>query len=318
MKKISIVIPCYKSQDMISDVVDGIVSTFHEHYPQDALEIILVNDSSPDSTYLVIKEICKRLPFVTGIDLAKNFGQHSAIMAGLRKTTGDIILCMDDDGQTPPREIPKLIGALNENTDVVYAQYEEKKHSIFRNFGSKVNDAMCVLLLKKPKTLFLSSFFAMKRYVRDEIVNYDHSYPYLAGLILRTTNRIANINVSHQNRATGDSGYTIKKLLRLWVNGFTNFSVIPLRLSMGLSILFFIVGLILAIVLTINRIMNPEVPMGWTSIIVLLLISSSMIMFVLGLIGEYIGRIYISINNMPQYVIRKDTISDNNQEGQAK
>ena len=305
MQKISIVIPCYKSQNTISDVVDKIELVLKESLSEYKYEIILVNDCSPDGTYSVIKEVSKRNDKIIAIDLARNFGQHSAIMAGLNKATGDIILCMDDDGQTDSNEIPKLIMALDDDYDVIYGKYVIKKHSFLRNLGSKINDIMMRSMLEKPKKLYISSYFVMKKYIRDELVKYKKPYPYLGGMILRNTNKIKNVEINHNERINGESGYTLKKLIKLWVNGFTNFSVKPLRLAMFFSVIVAIVSFLIIIYLIVNKMINPAVPMGWTSSIMASLLSCSVISFFLGIIGEYIGRIYISINKVPQYVIRE-------------
>ncbi|MBO5479006.1 MAG: glycosyltransferase [Clostridia bacterium] len=305
MQKISFVIPCYNSEKYVSNTVEKLEQVIEKQLKEYETEVILVNDGSKDNTFRTIEQIASKNNHVTAIDFTRNFGQHSAIMAGLNQSNGDIIICLDDDGQTPPEEVTKLIDALDENTDVVYAKYEEKKHNTFRNFGSIVNSMMAQVLLNKPKDLYISSFFAMRSYIKDEIITYRNPYPYMEGLVLRATNKIKNVTVNHKEREVGKSQYTIKKLFSLWVNGFTNFSVKPLRIAIFFSVLFIVIGIIATIALVINKIMNPAVPMGWTSMIILLLIIGAVITFILGLIGEYVGRIYISINNNPQYVIRK-------------
>lgn len=305
MEKISFVIPCYNSEKYIKNTVDSLQTVINSKLQNYETEIILVNDGSADNTFNQISEIAKENKNVIAIDFTRNFGQHSAIMAGLNECSGDIIICLDDDGQTPPEESIKLIENLDDDTDVVYARYGEKKHSKFRNIGSSVNSLMAHILLSKPKDLYISSFFAMRSYIKDEIISYKNPYPYMEGLVLRSTNKIKNIDVNHKEREVGKSQYTIKKLLRLWLNGFTNFSVKPLRISIIFSFIFMLIAAILTVALIINKLMNPLVPLGWTSMIILMLIIGSVITFLLGLIGEYVGRIYVSINNNPQYVIRK-------------
>lgn len=305
MEKISFVIPCYNSEQYINHTVKRLQEVIKNSLKKYETQIILVNDGSKDKTFKVIEQIAQNTDNVVAIDFTRNFGQHSAIMAGLNKCDGDIVICLDDDGQTPPEEVTKLIDALDNDTDVVYAKYEEKKHSLFRNLGSTINSMMAHALLGKPKDLYISSFFAMKSYIKDEIITYQNPYPYMEGLVLRATNKIKNIIVNHKEREIGKSQYTFKKLFSLWINGFTNFSVKPLRIAIFFSALFIMIAVIATIVLVINKIINPAVPMGWTSLIILLLIIGAVITFILGLIGEYVGRIYICINNNPQYVIRK-------------
>ncbi len=309
MDKITYIIPCYNSEAFLEGTVDKLKQVIKDNLSSKyQCEIILINDNSKDKTIDVIKKIIESSSEeceIIGIDLAKNFGQHSALMAGFMQATGDIIVCMDDDGQTPPEESCKLISEINDEVDVVYAKYDKKKHSAYRNLGSKVNDFMAEHLLSKPKNLTISSFFAMKKYVKDEILKYENPYPYMEGLMLRTTDKIKNVEVNHKERKYGKSNYSIKKLLKLWMNGFTNFSVKPLRIAIVFSVLFIIMAFILAVIIGINKINNPDVPIGWSSTIIVLLMIGSSITFILGLIGEYVGRIYISINNNPQYVIRQ-------------
>ncbi len=304
LKKISYIIPCYRSSKTLDSVVNEIDTTMvrNDNY---VYEIILVNDGSPDNTFEVISELCHTNNNIIGINMSKNFGQHAALMAGFRYATGDIVVCLDDDGQTPANEVFKLIDELEAGADVVYAAYSHKKHSFTRNWGSKLNSLMAELLLNKPKNLYISSYFATKRFIIDEVVKYEHSYPYVIGLLLRTTNNIKSVEVNHRERAIGTSGYTMRKLISLWVNGFTAFSVKPLRIATYMGILSALIGFAYAIWAVINKLTNPYAPMGWTSTIIILLVIGGMILFVLGLIGEYIGRIYISMNHAPQYVIRQ-------------
>ena len=309
MRLISFVIPCYRSEKTIQGVVDEIKQVMATR--DDEFEIILTNDASPDNTIGKIREIVDTNDNVTGIDMAKNFGQHAGLMAGMRESKGDIVVFLDDDGQTPANEVYKLIDKMDEGFDVVYASYPTKKHSAFRNFGSKVNKKMTEALLDKPKNLYISSYFAASRFVVGEMMKYSNPYPYVIGLVLRTTKNITNVEVNHREREVGESGYTLSKLVSLWINGFTAFSVKPLRIATYTGVLVAILGLLYAVYAIINKIVNPAAPLGWTSMIIILLVLGGMILAVLGLIGEYIGRIYISLNNSPQYVIREKITKNN-------
>lgn len=300
--KISFVIPCYRSSRSITGVVDDIEKELTEKGLD--FQVVLVNDSSPDETWKTLRDLSGR-SYVTAIDLARNFGQHAAIMAGLHYAEGDLICCLDDDGQTPVSEFHKLLTKLEEGFDVVYAAYEKKKHSGFRNLGSRLNDKMLETMLNKPKGLYMSSYFLARRFVIDKILEYDYPYPYLMGLVLRTTNRIANVPVEHHERMEGTSGYSIAKLLALWMNGFTAFSVKPLRVASFLGGILAAFGIVYLIYALINKIINPAAPMGWTSIMGGMFLIGSMILIMLGVIGEYLGRLYISENRSPQYVIRE-------------
>jgi len=299
--KVSFVIPCYCSEKTIESVVEDIKLTMQG---KDEYEIILINDASTDHTFRKIEDLCKKNDNIIGVDFAKNFGQHSALMAGFHYVTGDVVVCLDDDGQTPPGEVYKLLNALSESVDVVYAEYANKKHSAFRNLGSRLNAKMAEYLIGKPKELFVSSYFVAKRYVIDEIISYRNPYPYVIGLILRTTKNIVNVEVDHRERQEGSSGYTLRKLFMLWLNGFTAFSVKPLRVATGVGISFAGIGFCYAVYTVVKKFLNPAVPVGWSSMMAAILIIGGCILFMLGLIGEYIGRIYISLNNSPQYVVK--------------
>lgn len=304
MKKISFVIPCYRSEKTLPRVVTEIQDKMKE-LTEYEYEITLVNDCSPDRTIDTIRRLCQENANIKGIDFARNFGQHSALMAGLRHSDGDYVVCLDDDGQTPADEVDKLIGKLEEGYDAVYAKYEHKQHSSFRNFGSRINELMTRLMLGKPKELFVSSYFAVKRFVVEDMIRYENSYPYVIGLVLRSTGNIVNVPVNHREREEGTSGYTLKKLFGLWFNGFTAFSVKPLRIATALGGCSAAAGFIYGVYTIIKRLINPDVPMGFSSTMAAIVFFGGMIMLMLGLIGEYIGRIYISLNNSPQYVIRE-------------
>ena len=303
-KLVSFVIPCYRSAQTIGKVVEEI-DTAMEKMPEYEHEIVLVNDSSPDDTFEVIRELCARRKDICGINLARNFGQHAALMAGFRYIRGEIVVCLDDDGQTPADEVGKLLGEIEEGYDVVYAKYTHKQHSGFRNFGSKINELMTRIMLGKPKELYLSSYFAARRFVVDEMLRYTNPYPYVIGLVLRTTKNITNVEVSHREREVGTSGYTIGKLLGLWFNGFTAFSIKPLRVATAMGCITACGGFLYGIYTVIKKFVNPNVPIGFSAMMAALVFIGGMIMLMLGLIGEYIGRIYISLNNSPQYVIKE-------------
>ena len=305
MQKISFVIPCYRSEKTLAGVVTELQDKLKSMEDKYTYEVILVNDDSPDDTYGVIKTIAENTDNVLGISLARNFGQHAALMAGFHYVTGDIVVCLDDDGQTPAFEVDKLLDAVNAGADVAYARYAHKKHSFFRNFGSFVNEKMLQFLLKKPKELIVSSYFAAKRFVIDEVIKYDKSYPYMMGLVLRTTNRIVNVEVDHREREVGRSGYTLGKLLTLWMNGFTAFSVTPLRVSTWCGCIFAVFGFLYGIYTIIKHFVVGIAPWGYDSLMSMLSFIGGMILMMLGLTGEYIGRMYISMNNAPQYIIRE-------------
>lgn len=312
MKTISFVIPCYRSALTIAAVVEEIKEAL-EKLPEYDYEVIMINDSSPDDTFAVIRQLCATNSRLTGINLAKNFGQHAALMAGFRQCKGDIVVCLDDDGQTPADEVGKLIDEIEKGADVVYAKYNHKMHSAFRNFGTKVNELMTRFMLGKPKGLSVTSYFAARRFVVEEMLRYENSYPYVIGLVLRSTKNITNVEVQHREREIGNSGYTLKKLMGLWFNGFTAFSVKPLRIATIVGVFCACSGFLYGIYTIIKRLINPDVPAGFSSLMAVTIFIGGMLMIMLGLIGEYIGRIYISLNNAPQYVVR-EIVSGSDQE----
>ena len=302
MSKVSFVIPCYRSSKTIGGVVNEIESTMAQLAYE--YEIILVNDSSPDDTFVVISALAEADGHITAVDLAKNFGQHAALMCGIRHSSGDVLVCLDDDGQTPADEVGKLLEKIEAGYDVVYASYDHKQHSGFRNFGSRVNAWMTEIMLGKPKELSLTSYFAAKRFIADEMLRYENCFPYVMGLVLRSTKNICNVPVNHRSREQGQSGYTLGKLLSLWMNGFTSFSIKPLRIATYFGALTAVAGFIYALIIVIRHFAVGMAPLGWSSTTALLLILGGVILLVLGLIGEYIGRIFMCVNASPQYVER--------------
>lgn len=305
--KLSFVIPCYRSEKTIESVVNEIGVVVNNLDIND-YEIILANDCSPDNVWSVILKLAKNNPKVKGISLAKNFGQHSALLAGYSQASGDIVVSLDDDGQTPIDELGLLLNKVDEGYDVVYAYYEEIKQNAFRRFGTFMAQKMGESMIGQPKNLKGSSFYVAKKFVIDEMIKYTNPYPYLAGLVFRVTKNVTSVQTHHRKRMEGKSGYSFKRLFALWFNGFTAFSVKPLELGAYVGIIFAVLGFLYAFITMIRKILHPEIIAGWSSVVSILLILGGMILIMLGLIGEYVGRIYISINEAPQYVIKERTI----------
>lgn len=300
---ISFVIPCYRSAATITTVVDEISATMSSQ--REEWEVVLVNDCSPDDTWRVIRELAEETLNITAVNLARNFGQHAALMAGFHQASGEIIVCLDDDGQTPASESLKLIEKIKDGYDAVYAAYDTKRQQGWRNLGSALNSKMTEWLLNKPKDLIINSYFAAKRFVIEEALRYENSYPYVIGLILRSTKNICNVTVHHRERQEGSSGYTLIKLFSLWMNGFTSFSVKPLRIAVYLGALLALIGFCSIMFLIINKLTSNSVPMGWSSTIAIMLFLGGAVLLVLGMIGEYVGRIYMCVNAAPQFVVRE-------------
>ena len=269
MEKISFVIPCYNSEHTVADVIGRVITTVQNHGGYD-YEVVCVNDYSKDGTIDVLRKLAKENKKIKVLSFSRNFGQHSALMAGFNYVTGDIVMCLDDDGQNPPEEMFRLIDKL--------------------------------------KDIDLNSFYVFRRFVLDEVIKYKNAYPFVHGLILRVTRNMANVEIDHQERAEGHSGYNFKKLFGLWMNGFTAFSEKPLRMSTFAGMICAMIGFIFGIYVIIRKILHPEVLAGYSSNMAVLLLIGGLMMFFLGLIGEYIGRIYICINNAPQFAL-KDMIN---------
>lgn len=301
----SIIIPCYQSAGTIETVVRTTAEEMHRMGRSD-FEFILVNDCSPDggATWRKLKEIAENRTYVRAINLAKNAGQHNAMLAGLRAASGDIFISMDDDMQTRPSELPKMFRVFEEGYDVVYGVYPEKKESMFRRFGSWVNKMCAVVFIGRPKDLRTSSFWIIRKYVRDSIISYDGAHSYLLGLILRSTSNITQVEVEHFERESGRSGYTLKALLRLWSN-IIGFTVKPLRLAMQGGMMISVASLLFALYIVIRKLVYPGLEAGWASIMVAIFFSMGVQLMFTGLIGEYVGRTYMHINREPQYIIKE-------------
>ena len=301
---VSIVIPCYNSEKTIGEVVELCINEF-EKFDKYRVEVVLVNDCSSDATWDEITNICASNKNVRGINLAINAGQHNAIMAGFHYVEGDFILCMDDDLQTHPSQIKKILDKLEEGFDLVFATYPQEKQNLFRRFGSWFNDFTVNFLLKTDKNVKVTSFFAFRRFILNTILQYKNSYTHLRGLLMTATQNVGTVEVLHFERKEGTSTYTLKKLLRLW-SSCINFSIIPLRFASVFGSVTAFLGFLFVIYIIVHKIINPDVAVGWTSTLSITLMFSGIILMCLGIIGEYIGRIFLAVNRMPQYVVKDE------------
>ncbi|HNW85738.1 MAG TPA: glycosyltransferase family 2 protein [Candidatus Limiplasma sp.] len=301
---LSFVIPCYRSAGTIGAVVREIADTVATRADEYDHEIVLVNDGSPDTVANVIAGLCKTYPQIVFINLSRNFGQHSAIMAGFAQARGGIIICLDDDGQTPANECFKLIDKVAEGYDIVYAEYEKREQNALRNVGSRFNAACNHFFFNQPKKLKVNSYFACQRFVVDSALQYPNPFPYVTGLLFQSVSRYCNVPVTHRARLEGKSGYSLKKLISLWTNGVTAFSIKPLRFANYIGWLTAVFGFLFALYTVVRKLVNPNVEAGWSSTIAVLLVLGGVIIALIGVVGEYVGRIYLSINRCPQYVVR--------------
>ncbi|MFZ5552970.1 MAG: glycosyltransferase family 2 protein [Bacteroidota bacterium] len=302
--RVSVIVPVYNGEKSIEKLAEELLASSGFNL----LEVIFVNDGSRDNSEKIIEQLSARNEKVKFISLRKNFGEHNAVMCGLNFMSGDAAVIMDDDGQNPPSEITKLVNEAEKGFDVVYAQYDEKKHSASRNFAGRMNDKLANRLLKKPKGLYLNSFKLIRKEVVDEIIRYTGPAPYIDGLIFRTTENIGKAATDHAPRDSGKSNYTIGKLISLCFNMFFNFSILPLRILTVTGFVAFVTGLILSVYFIINKIIHPDEVVGWTSTIVAILVFSGAQLIFLGLIGEYTGKQFFYQNQTPQWVIKKKKI----------
>ncbi len=304
MRRISVVVPVYNGAETLPKLIEQLDKHLR---PQNSLELILVNDGS---TLDNSDEVCEVAPqqndWIVYIELSTNFGEHNAVMAGLNHCTGDYVVIMDDDLQNPPHEAIRLVDELDRGGyDVVFSCYKKKKHGLSRNLGSSFNNLIASYVLKKPRDLYLSSFKCIRRSVVKQIIKYDGPYPYIDGLILRSTTRYGRLEVEHFSREVGRSGYSLRKLVSLWLNMFTNFSILPLRIASAIGLLLATLSGLAGVVVIIEKIMNPDLPTGWASVFVAILFMSSVQLLAIGLMGEYLGRVLMKLNKIPQFVVRR-------------
>ena len=306
--KISFVIPCYRSEKTIEHVVNEINSVMSER-PKNAYEIILVNDCSPDNVYSIISKLAKENSQIKVINFARNFGKASAVLAGFRVGSGDIIVNLDDDGQCPLNYTGELIDALGEKYDISMAAYTVKSESLYKRIGSRANAYLMSLLLDQPPNVKTSNFWAVKKFVAKEMTRYTNPFPNLQGLLFQISHNIVLIPIEERKRFDDNvSGFTLLKSAKLVLDGCINFSIKPLRVASFLGFLISGFGFVYGIVLILKKIMNTNILIGYSSLMVTVLFIGGVIMILLGIIGEYLGRLLVSINNSPQSIVR-DTIN---------
>lgn len=310
--RVSVVVPVYNSENCLGELVRRLTDEFTRNGMSH--EMILVNDGSRDGSWAKITELAARYDTVRGINLRMNFGQDCALMAGLRSAAGKTVVIMDDDLQHDPADVEKLVQIVESGFDVGYARFPRKRQALWKNLGSWVNDKAANIVLRKPHDIYLSPYKAIAGEVVQEILKYDGPYPYVDGLIFRVTNRIAQIDVEHHSRYAGRSNYNIARSIMVWLRLATSFSLAPLRLATWLGLGFAGIGLLLALFYMIEKLLTPDEPLGWASLIVSILVLGGVQLACLGLIGEYLGRVFIHLNRQPQFVVR-DTVGNRNTPG---
>ena len=300
-KLISLVIPTYKGAKTLNDLIEELILTFKNHN----IEIVVVNDCSPDSTHEEMEILIRKYPNkLTYLKFSKNYGEHSAVMAGLKNCEGEIIIIMDDDFQNPPQEALKLAEyTLANDYDVVFTKYKVKNDSFLRNIMSKIANMSAQVILKKPQDLYFSSFKAIKKNIVNEIINYEGPFPYIDGLILSITNNFNSFEVKHDERKKGESSYNITKLAKHYGNLITNFSTIPIHFFSILGLIITLISLLFIVITVIEKILNPNLPLGYSTLITVIIFFSGVQILFLGLIGEYVGKILKNVNKEKQYNI---------------
>lgn len=303
--RLSIVIPVYGSARIIPDLLASLARTLVPLFGENGFEVILAHDAGPDDAWRVIESLAPQYPWLGAIDLRMNAGQHNAVMAGLAHATGDRIVTMDDDLQHAPDDIPRLLAALDAGADVAYARFGARQHAAWKLAGSWFNDVVARRLLAKPANLYLSPFRAMTRAIRDDVLKYEGPFVYVDGLILQATRNIATVDVEHHARSDGRSGYSFRKSVSLWLKMATSFSVAPLRLVSAFGVAASMLGFVLAAVVVAMKLFEPTMAVGWASLIVAVLFMGGVQLIALGAIGEYVGRVLLTLNRKPQYTVRQ-------------
>jgi undecaprenyl-phosphate 4-deoxy-4-formamido-L-arabinose transferase len=311
--ELSLVIPVYNGSRTIGALVEHTAKIFGST----SFEIVLVNDGSEDDSEKVCAQLAVKFPQnVTFVHLSRNFGEHSAVLAGFTQARGRYVAVLDDDGQNPPEEVVRMLDELKrKNYDVVYGHYIEKKHSWFRNLGSRFNDRIATLVLHKPKDLYLSSFKVMNRFLINEIIRYRGPYPYTDGLIYRVTRNIGQIPVEHRASVSGSSRYTFRRLVRLWLNMFLNFSIKPLRVSVYVGLFASCLSFVALVAILIDKLwITPNLTVGIPTVLGSVVFFSGIQLMILGLVGEYLGRLYLDQTGTPQYVVRYTMLAGSREE----
>lgn len=301
---LSFVIPVYGSEKVLPELVSrlqGVLDTLPA--VRGSYEVIFVCDRSPDRSWHVIQQLSAQYPWVRGILLRMNAGQHNALMAGFAQARGAVVMTMDDDLQHAPSDIPALLDELASGYDVVYARFKNRKHASWKIAGSRLNDIVAGYLMQKPKGLYLSPFRAMRATIVRDILRYRGPYVYVDGLLLSVTRNIGTVDVEHHDRFAGDSGYSLSKSISLWLKMATSFSIVPLRLTSFAGMFFAGLGFVLAVLLVIQKFTLDLMPIGWSSLIVTILMIGGIQLVALGMLGEYLGRVLLTLNSRPQYVV---------------
>lgn len=304
----SIVIPVYNSEDIVSETVDQIVNFMRGSGHK--FEIVLVNDGSTDTSWEVIRHLPDSFPEVVSIDLLRNSGQHTAVFCGIAHARGDYIITMDDDLQNPPPEIGKLIGKIHEGYDLVFAQFEQKQHSLFRRLGSIMVGYLNHKVFNKPKDLILTNFRIFTAEVAKRMLRSKVKKPYIPGELLKAARNCANVTTLHSPRLHGKSNYTIYKILALLARLLFSYSSFPLRLLSRIGGGVALLSLMLGTFFLVRSLFVDTETAGWASLIVMISFLQGLIILMLGIVGEYLAKLLNQMSEESPYevveVVRND------------
>lgn len=301
--EISVVIPVYGSAGILPNLADRLQAALSATTRAGGFEVVLVHDHGPDDAWQVIQELARTRPWLKGVNLRRNAGQHNAVMAGFAHAKGEFVITMDDDLQHDPDDIPRIIETLRNGADLCYVQFESRRHALWKRAGSAFNDMVASMLLNKPRDLYLSPFRGMRREICETALTYQGPFVYVDGLLLQSTANYTMITARHHERQDGQSGYSLRKSISLWLQMATSFSIVPLRLVSLAGLIASAFAFLFALGVILRKFAVPDMAVGWPSLIVAILFMGGLQLLALGAIGEYVGRILLNVNNRPQYVV---------------
>lgn len=303
MTQLSIVVPVYNSADCLPELARRVQEDVGRDF--DDFELVLVNDGSPDRSWDVIVELVDQYSFISAVNLRRNYGQDNAIMAGLQHARGEVMVIMDDDLQHDPADIKTMYDKLRKGHDVVYAYFPQKQQAAWKNLGSWIAGYAAKWVLGKPGRIYMSPFKAISRDVVEEIVKYQGPFSYVDGIIFTVTNHITQVPATHHPRFAGESNYSFAKSVKVWMGLATGFSVIPLRIASLTGLIIALVAFTLGTFFLLQALFGASLPEGWASTVVIVLFLGGIQLMAIGALGEYIGRIFITQSNRPQFTVKE-------------
>tara|TARA_B110000046_G_scaffold74336_1_gene82296 strand:- start:1222 stop:2160 length:939 start_codon:yes stop_codon:yes gene_type:complete len=299
----SIVIPVYRSEQIIEKTITRIIDI--SVLKDFNIELVLVNDGSPDNSWSIIETAAQNDSRIKAINLLKNYGQHTAVYCGIKESTGDFIITMDDDLQNPPEELHHLIEKINEGYDLVFAEFNQKMHAGFRKLGTRLVSYFNNKIFGKPKDLKLTNFRIFTRATANRLIAYKTNYPYIPGLLLMSASKMANVKTEHHAREIGSSNYTLVRILKLMARLLFNYSSYPLTMVSGAGIFISVMSFFAGLFFIAKSVFLGVDVEGWTTIVALLSFLCGFILIMLGIMGEYLARIMNQLASSEPYQIRE-------------